>query len=186
MARGNGKSWRQRLFGSDEQPKHCDAPGCVAEGIYRAPRAKADLNNYYMFCLDHVRQYNLTWDYFAGMSIDEIESQIRRDTVWERPTWPLGGRSPWQVGEGHDSFRFAGAEEAVETEPRRRRFSASEEHALALLEVEPPVTLARVKLRYKALVKRHHPDANGGDRAAEERLKEINQAYSTLKAAALP
>ncbi|MFO1060844.1 MAG: DnaJ domain-containing protein, partial [Dongiaceae bacterium] len=35
--------------------------------------------------------------------------------------------------------------------------------------------------RYKSLVKRLHPDANGGDKAAEERLKHINLAYSTLK-----
>ncbi len=55
-----------------------------------------------------------------------------------------------------------------------------------MLEVEPPITKERVKARYKALVKRHHPDANGGDKTSEERLKKINEAYSTLKAAALP
>lgn len=174
------------LFGEADQPRRCDAPGCTAEGVYRAPRSKSELNAYYMFCLDHVRQYNLSWNYFSGLSVDEIEEQIRRDTVWDRPTWPFAGRNArpvWQAQEAAaDAFRFAGAEPS----PPRRRFSVDEERALAVLEVEPPVTLERVKARYKALVKRHHPDANGGDRMAEERLKDINLAYSTLKAAALP
>jgi len=49
-------------------------------------------------------------------------------------------------------------------------------------ELEPPFTLVRLKARYKVLVKLHHPDAHGGDKAAEEKLKIINQAYATLKA----
>jgi curved DNA-binding protein CbpA len=52
---------------------------------------------------------------------------------------------------------------------------------LALFELSPPVSLTDVKARYKALVKQHHPDANGGDKAAEERLKLINEAYVILR-----
>jgi DnaJ-class molecular chaperone len=37
-----------------------------------------------------------------------------------------------------------------------------------------------VKARYKELVKRHHPDANGGDKSAEERFKTVSEAYRTL------
>jgi len=58
----------------------------------------------------------------------------------------------------------------------------SREQALAVFEIEPPFTPVRLKARYKQLVKLHHPDAHGGDKAAEERLKIINQAYATLKA----
>jgi DnaJ-domain-containing protein 1 len=70
----------------------------------------------------------------------------------------------------------AGAGEAV-----RRVLSACEQ-ALAVFDIEPPLTPVRLKARYKTLVKLHHPDAHGGDKAAEEKLKIINQAYATLKA----
>ncbi len=66
-------------------------------------------------------------------------------------------------------------------DPVRRALSAREQ-ALAVFEIEPPFTLVRLKARYKVLVKLHHPDAHGGDKAAEEKLKIINQAYATLKA----
>src|SRR5262249_29646421 len=70
----------------------CDHPGCAGDGLYRAPRSRAELSAYYWFCLDHVREYNAAWNYYAGMSELEIEREIRNDTTWQRPTWPLGSR----------------------------------------------------------------------------------------------
>ncbi len=70
----------------------CDHPGCEAGGEFRAPRSRLELNHYYWFCLDHVRSYNAAWNYYAGMSETEIEAEIRRDTVWQRPSWKLGQR----------------------------------------------------------------------------------------------
>lgn len=182
-------------FGLDEvvRTRACDHPGCDRAGEYRAPRSRDDLRSYYHFCLDHVRAYNLSWDYFADMSTNQIEIAIRRSTVWERPSWPFGSRAANLDMDGApiaDPFGFFRPDgEAHPGQARfqdRPRLSAPEERALAVLEVEPPITKERVKARYKALVKRHHPDANGGDKASEERLKKINEAYSTLKAAALP
>ncbi len=69
----------------------CDCPGCDRTGDYRAPKDRDHLTDYYWFCLDHVREYNRQWDYFAGMSGHDIESHIRNATLWERPSWPLGG-----------------------------------------------------------------------------------------------
>ena len=65
-------------------------PGCAAQGEYRAPKSRQALNQYWWFCLEHVRAYNATWDYYRGMSPGEIEAQVRADTSWQRPTWPLG------------------------------------------------------------------------------------------------
>jgi hypothetical protein len=70
----------------------CEHPGCEAGGDFRAPRSRIELDNYYWFCLDHVRAYNAAWNYYAGMSEREIEAEIRRDTVWQRPSWKLGQR----------------------------------------------------------------------------------------------
>ena len=172
--------------GSEPELQRCEHAGCQGEGLYRAPKSRERMNDYYWFCLDHVRDYNRAWDYYAGMSADQIEAVVRRDTVWERPTWPLG-RWP-------HSHRIFGAEfipDDVDILGERRRAEAQRrpktktELALAELALAPGATLEEIKRRYKTLAKQLHPDANGGDRTAEERLKAVNLAYSTLKNSAL-
>ena len=86
---------RPRLSYSDDPApalRPCDHPGCAGSGEFRAPRSRATLDNFYWFCLNHVREYNASWNYYAGMSTAEVEAHIRHDTVWQRPTWPLGAR----------------------------------------------------------------------------------------------
>ena len=164
------------------QRRTCQHPGCREPGEYRAPAARERLDDYLWFCLEHVREYNLAWDYFAGMSEDDIERQRRWDTVWQRPSWPLG-----QMGERanfgahshlHDDFGFFSGDpgQARPTAPQ-----TEEQKALGVLGLEQPVTFDDVKSRYKMLVKQLHPDANGADADAEERLKAVNQAYAALK-----
>jgi hypothetical protein len=175
------------------QMRRCEAEGCAEAGEHRAPRSRERLNDYRWFCLDHVRAYNKQWDYYAGMDPEEIEAHIRRDTTWQRPTWPLGGGASSRLRDDirvHDPFGVfgggfgpSGAAEAERAEAfRRRRPATPEEKAAAVLDLTLPVSLAEVKKQYKRLVKRHHPDANGGDKDAEERLKSINEAYATLRA----
>ena len=171
----------------------CDHPGCEAGGDYRAPRSRIELDRYYWFCLDHVRAYNSAWNYYAGMSDNEVEAEIRRDTVWQRPTWRLGerhGPGPWMRdpfgvyegnGQRHGERRTNGHAHGQARQAAARAASACEQ-ALAVFDLEPPLTQGQLKARYKTLVKLHHPDAHGGDKDAEERLKIINQAYATLKA----
>ena len=169
----------------------CDHPGCEGGGDFRAPRSRLELHQYYWFCLEHVRSYNSAWNYYAGMSDREIELEIRRDTVWQRPSWRLGARhGPAYSSRIRDYFgvyeeakREDGANRReTREEAAARRVRSACAQALAVFEVEPPFTLVRLKARYKALVKQHHPDAHGGDKEAEEKLKIINQAYATLKA----
>ena len=167
----------------------CDHPDCAAGGDFRAPKSRLDLRDYYWFCLDHVRAYNAAWNYYAGMSDSEIEAEIRCDTVWQRPTWRLGDRhgpssaarwrDPLSVLSGDGTGRHDRGGAAGQA---ARRVLSAREQALAVFEIEPPFTPTRLKARYKTLVKLHHPDAHGGDKAAEEKLKIINQAYATLKA----
>ena len=161
----------------------CERPGCAADGDYRAPRSRASLESYYWFCLEHVREYNAAWNYYSGMSEAEIEAEIRNDTVWQRPTWPLGARCGDLHGPAvRDDFGIFGAGGPAAAERAHRRPPSAEEAALELFALQPPFTLVRLKARYKELVKLHHPDAHGGDKEAEERLKAINQAYAQLKA----
>src|SRR3974377_414485 len=92
----------------------CDHPGCAAAGDYRAPRARDRLRQFYWFCLDHVRAYNAQWNYYAGMSAAEIEAEIRNDTGWQRPTWPLGSRIGLRFDPRVRDFGLFGFEEDEE------------------------------------------------------------------------
>lgn len=180
------KTWRAAFAPTEPKQaiRHCDHPGCSHQGEYRAPQARDRLNDYFWFCLDHVREYNLAWNYYAGMSQDEIESELRRDTTWQRPTWPLGTKGCTRrfTFSVDDPFGIFEGEAEEEQQARRSRPATPEDEAMRLMELEGPISLAILKSRYKELVKRHHPDANNGDKSAEERFKRINQAYNTLKA----
>ena len=172
----------------------CDAPGCTAEGEFRAPKSRDDLNNYYWFCMEHVRAYNSQWNFYAGLDQAEIEKQIRADTTWWRPTWPLGaGGKRRRASLADESIVDFGAFahddwDHEQTRPDYRngngwrpRPGSNEADALVTLDLHAPVTRDDIKVRYKELVKKYHPDANGGNRDAEERLKVINRAYSVLR-----
>jgi len=163
--------------------RRCDHPGCPSEAEYRAPQARDRLNDYYWFCLDHVRQYNSAWNYYAGMGPEEIESELRKDTTWQRPTWPLGAQGARRhFGyDLHDPFDLMPDDEDGEGGRKATRPPTPEEEAMKELGLSGALTPAILKTRYKELVKRHHPDANNGDKQAEERFKRINQAYNTLK-----
>jgi hypothetical protein len=132
------------------------------------------LKAYWWFCLEHVRLYNARWNYYQGMSESEIEADVRFDTVWQRRTWRLGTFSA-AGARVHDPLHMFD-----DAPPRPRESNGAEARALAILDLAPPVTVMVVKARYKQLVKRHHPDANGGDKASEERFKAISEAYRTL------
>ena len=83
-------------------------PGCHEAGEYRAPKSRTSLNDYYWFCLEHVRTYNAGWDFYKGMSPAEVEAQIRADMVGQRPTWPLGslGHTAWDEDELKDPLHI--------------------------------------------------------------------------------
>lgn len=167
----------------------CMASGCSEEGRYRAPSSPARLNDYIWFCLEHVRAYNRSWDFFRGMAQDEIERYIRGNAVGHRPTYPLGvggarafarvrlgfadAFSLFDNGPQHSLFRAHGTV---------RKLSEGQIAALKVLDLDESASLQDATRRYKELVKRYHPDANGGDRRCEERLKRVIRAYRSLRA----
>ncbi|MBU3890882.1 J domain-containing protein [Methylosinus sporium] len=174
----------------------CDAPGCEAAGEYRAPMGRLREGQYFCFCLEHVREYNNSYNYFNGMSDEAVARYLKDDaTTGHRPTWSMG------VKRGQASFRedplrpdnFADPmglyrQRAHRARPQAEaspRYSAVTIKALNALGLDETAGAEAIKTRYKELVKRHHPDANGGDRSCEERLREIIHAYKTLRAAKL-
>ena len=156
----------------------CDWPGCTGGGEHRAPRSRRELKQFWWFCLDHVRKYNASWNYYAGMTEQEVEADVRFDTVWQRPSWRMGETvRAFAFGSVDVGDRFAFFDDNGEA---KRRPPTPEEQAMVVLDLKPPVSVAMLKARYKKLVKLHHPDANDGDKAAEERFKDINAAYRVV------
>lgn len=180
----------------------CQWKGCAAAGTHRAPKGRGRDGEYFAFCLDHVRQFNASYNYFEGMSNAEVEDFQKSAMTGHRPTWKLGenaaaaGReSPDGTGHrsrvhGHDAvdphtlFEEADAE-ASRQAAKRRPLKQLERKALDTLHLPETAGKAEIKARFKELVKRHHPDANGGDRGSEDKLREIIQAYNYLKQAGL-
>ncbi len=173
---------RVRAFAPDPDApmQTCDVQGCPHPAAYRAPKSRDHLRDYYWFCLEHVRAYNAGWDYYKGMSPGEIEVNLRADTGWQRPTWPLGRNGGISEALEAELAAFAGIGRA-RARPAEERAPPELREALGVLGLSWPVTREAARLRYRELAKRHHPDANGGDKSAEERLKTINLAYATLR-----
>ena len=172
----------------DRPQRPCDAPGCAAAGEFRAPRSRSALNDYVWFCLPHVREYNSAWDYYKGMGPAEIEANLRQDTGWQRPTWPLGrlgGNSRFSAEYLADPLGILRDTplHAQRTRPREEKREAPPElrAALDVLGLAWPVDMPALRARYKELAKQLHPDLNGADRVAEERMKDVNRAYSLLR-----
>jgi len=173
---------------NEGKPRSCDHEGCTGEGLYRAPCAPDNLETSYWLCLDHVRSYNKAWNFFAGMSLAEIEAYNRGDTVGWRPSWPLGERmahmqTAWSRFTGSFAPGFDPRENNNGNPYSNLQWAGpAQEKALDLFGLQLPLPLAQLKARYKELVKRYHPDANGGDKESEEHLKQVNEAYGVLKA----
>jgi hypothetical protein len=167
----------------------CQWAGCKEKATHRAPKGRGRENDHWRFCLDHVRQYNQSYNYFKGMSDAAVTAYQKDALTGHRPTWKMGTgkgtmRPDFQsVGGSADPFGFfsegARAEQRERAETRTVR--NAERKALDTLGLDIDATAHQVKTRFKELVKRHHPDANGGDRSTEHKLIEIIQAYNYLK-----
>ncbi len=153
----------------------CDHPGCDKKGEYKAPKDRS-LKEYYWFCLEHVEEYNKNWDYLAGSTPEEIESKIREDVVWNRPTWKLGQRKARVRGFGDllGLFTDGRGESEVPRIPKECL------EALSVLNLSADCSVCQLKAAYKKLAKKYHPDLNAGDKKAEEKFKRLTHAYHLL------
>lgn len=189
------------------QAPPCAWEGCDRPGLYRAPKGHQAEGEYHNFCLEHVRHYNNAFNFFAGMSAEDIEAAVS-------PSGGINGRPDWASGARMGGARFTnpGARNARRPEARRaensRRFAdplhifaryaraqrmngggdrerplyEPDRRALEVLGFQTRARAEEIKKAYKSLVKIHHPDANGGDKSSEDRLRTIIAAYTHLKA----
>ena len=170
----------------------CDFPGCSAHGEFRAPMGRLREGQYFCFCLDHVREYNSSYNYFTGMNDDAVARWMKDDTIGHRPTWAMGvNRAGKPFREDAAGFRDPlgmfgeRMRQGRPAEPKRPSYGIAAMKALGALGLDDTADAAAIKAKYKELVKRLHPDANGGDRSSEDKLREIIRAYNYLRSTKL-
>lgn len=192
---------REKFHGRFENKgKACEAPGCPEAGEFRAPGARRPgfdgPGDWRWFCLEHVRQFNAGYDWFEGMTADEILAAQSPVAGWAMETKAfradagVDGVPRW--ADFADPLEAIGARaETISRRTRARhhgsasgdRFNAREHEALGTMGLGPQTDRAALRRRYAELVRRYHPDRNGGDRRHEGRLGQVVEAYQLLRRA---
>ena len=184
--------------------RRCEHPGCLAAASTRAPKSRERIDEHYWFCQPHAAEYNRSWNFFAGMSPGEQEAFRDDALTGHRPTWQFkasrlsreaaafaakfgSGAAGKGAGAYADAFgMFGGAGAGPRAQPQARRsLGRLESRALAELDLDDAADRTTIRTRYLDLVKRFHPDSNGGDRSTEAKLQRVIRAYKTLQAAKL-
>jgi len=166
----------------------CDQQNCNEIGEYKAPKSRSNLKNYYYFCLIHVKEYNKSWDFYKGLSVDEIELSLRKDILWDRPSWPLNG-NPGNILDQIRSFldsdyslfeKERDLQNFLKNKIIDQDLTHEEQKSMGVLDIKMPINVEKIKKAYKRLVKLFHPDVNKENNDAEKLFKEVNQAYRIL------
>lgn len=179
--------------------KPCDWPGCRAAADCRAPKSREIEGENYWFCQPHAGEYNRNWDFFAGMS-ETAQARFREEALTgHRPTWQFRASRFSREAASFAAKNGAGAEDplgllaaarsraaaAAAVPASVRKLGKLEARALAELDLDGEADAAAVRARYLDLVKKFHPDANGGDRTTEQKLSRVIRAYKALQKAKL-
>ena len=185
-----------RFHGRREaQGRQCGSPGCNEAGEFRAPGIRASgfdgPGDYRWFCLDHVRAFNAGYDYFAGMSSEEIYAAQSPLHGWETETRAFspsaGIDAPPRWADFADPLEAISVRARMRTPGMRkdgRMVTPEERRALEALGLPIDADRRALRERYSELVRRYHPDRNGGDRSHEARLQGVVEAYQLLRKAA--
>ena len=179
----NTLSWEKNKF-----LYTCDQINCSEQGKFKAPKSRLKLNEYYFFCLKHVKEYNKSWDFYKGMTVSQIELSMRKDTVWDRPSWPLKGNPDTIIEQlddllkNEDNFfkKDRDFNDFIKNKLVDESLSNIEFKSLKILGLSMPISVDEIKKKYKKLVKIFHPDVNDNNKNAEKKFREINEAYKLL------
>jgi hypothetical protein len=180
---------QSRMHGRVEGARaHCAVPGCNAPGEFKAPQQAANFDGpgtWRFLCLDHVREHNAKYNFFEGMSPEEIQHAQGPLSGWERPSRKFahnGADPPPTWSDFSDPLEaISGRFGHIRKQEKPSRFGKAERRALSVLGLGEDTGRHELRQRYSLLVRRYHPDKNGGDRSHEGRLGEVIEAYQLLR-----
>ena len=161
----------------------CEWEKCKEKGDYKAPTERDNSKKYKWLCKEHIKLFNKKWNYFEGMSQNQIEGFLKSDLTWHRPTqkfassdnffnilWNNALSDKFKIFKG-DSFQHI----------KQNKLCEKDKDAFRLMELDFNTDWAAVQKKFKMLVKKFHPDRNSGNKEFEDKLKKITMAYSHLK-----
>jgi DnaJ domain len=182
------KTGRRAVTGASESANRpCDFPGCPEKGVHRAPKSPDHLNEFFWFCRDHIREYNLKWNFFGTATDEEFQKLLEKDRLWERETTPFSrkddGRAWARLGvdDPMDILGEKGTQNPGRIPTATRKLPSTERKAIEILDARDTWTKTEIRKQYKSLVKDLHPDMNAGDRSDEDRLQEVVWAWDQIK-----
>ena len=162
----------------------CEWENCMEIGDYKAPMEKDNSKNYRWLCVEHIKLFNKSWDYFDGMNQNEIEIFLKSDMTWHRPTQRFGSSDNffnilWNNAL-NDKFNFFKHEKNTHS-LNEKKLSEKDIDAFKIMGLELNASWPIIQKKFKTLVKKFHPDKNSGNKQFEDKLKRITLAYSHLK-----
>jgi hypothetical protein len=156
--------------------RSCYNPDCNELGVYPAPKSKENLREYLYFCINCIREFNKSWNYFEGLNEQELEIEIRKSTTWNRPSWKFGTKNL------NYDFEKAFRQFNEQKKPDKNdNVSKKLKDAFNLLELDINSTMDEIKKRYKILAKKWHPDVQQNeDSGNKNKFIDITNAYKTI------
>ncbi|WP_375626002.1 MULTISPECIES: J domain-containing protein [unclassified Bartonella] len=185
---------------AEPEAQQCQWEGCEKTGSHKAPAGRNHEGQYLYFCIEHVRAYNKNFNYFSGLSNKDIAKFQKDALTGHRPTWPtdLSNGTTKKTAANYAKIRSGTAAyqnrmrdpftlftERHSSNNFSRKLKPLEAKAFDTLGLQANASAEDIKMKYKELVKKHHPDSNGGNRASEERFRDVLHAYNLLKKSGL-
>ena len=162
----------------------CDYKNCKKIAKYKAPIERDNSKKFKWLCLDHIKEFNKSWDYFKGMSDQEVGVFLKSDMTWHRATQAFSSPDNffnilWNntLNDGIDNLN----NEYKKKNNREINLSDKDREAFKIIELEVDTKWNKIQNQFKKLVKKYHPDMNAGNKKFEEKLKIITLAYTHLK-----
>ena len=162
----------------------CEWENCKETGDFKAPVEKDNSKNHRWLCVEHIKLFNKSWNYFEGMNQSEIENFLKSDMTWHRPTQRFGSSDNffnilWNNAL-NDKFNFFKQEKNAHN-LNGKKLSEKDMDAFKIMGLELNASWPIIQKKFKTLVKRFHPDKNSGNKQFEDKLKRITLAYSHIK-----
>ena len=162
----------------------CEWDNCKEAGKFKAPTEKDNSKNFKWMCEKHIKLFNNSWNYFDGMSQNEIENFLKSDITWHRPTQKFGSTDNffsilWNNALS-DKFKIFENERFASIN-KIRKLCKKDTDAFKIMGLELDADWITIQKKFKTLVKKLHPDKNSGNKQYEDILKKITLAYSHLK-----